>query len=217
MGRARDFTEDAGLVLIAFLAYKAYRTVKDATSPKEWLPDLPDLPDLPTIDPAPRYPGEPGYVDPTVWSEATMRLFVDHMYSAGIDARLVLLGIAASSDFQPDESLGENTGLLMVQRSDLVAVGYDDDARPFEGLKAPEQIPWIGRVLSYLIASRGGAPPTTIADLALLVHPTSSAVMAAVIRNQAERMAERARQSERFARQDVLLQKVLLDHSVRPV
>ena len=128
-----------------------------------------------------------------------------------MDARLVLLAIAASSNFNADEVLGDNTGLLMLRREHLAAVGYPDSppAPAFETLDAPSQIPWIAKVLAYLIAERGGTPPTTIGDLAAMLHPQSSPVVEQVVRKDAERRADASRGSMLFTAQENLLRHVL--------
>jgi len=208
MGHARDYAEDAAVLVVLVLAYKAWRGFEDATSPSTWWgggkksePDadttLPSGSD--DSAPGPAYPDTMPMAYAGVWDEPTMRSFADAMYSAGVDARLVLL----------DESLGGNTGLLMVQRDDLIAVGYPDGSHPFEDLPTAAQIPWIGKVLGYLISGQGGRPPTTIADLATMVHPVTNPMIALVIRAEANKRAESSRQTELFKAQDALLQKVL--------
>jgi hypothetical protein len=212
MSRARDYAEDAGVVLGLFLAYKAWIAFKDATpDTRPWFgkgsPPIPE-PGAPDF-PGPEYPDTMPMAYAGLWTEPTMRLFAQAMFDAGIDARLVLLGIAASSDFHPDESLGGNTGLLMVQRDDLIAVGYPDGSHPFEDLPTEKQIPWIGRVLGYLISGKGGRPPTTIADLATLIHPVTNPMINLVIRAEANKRADSSRETELFKQQDALLQRVL--------
>jgi len=142
-----------------------------------------------------------------LWSEVTMRMFYEQMYQAGIDARLVLLGIAASSNFNADESLGNNTGLLMIRREHLAEVGYPG-VPTFEELDAVHQIPWIAKVIAYRIASTGGRAPRTVPDLAVLLHP-SSPTITAVVRAEAERRAAAAEGTMIFIAHDNLLRKVM--------
>jgi hypothetical protein len=142
-----------------------------------------------------------------LWSEVTMRLFAEQMHQTGVDARLVLLGIAASSNFNADEAIGNNTGLLMLRREQLAAVGYPEEPA-FEELDAVQQIPWIAKVIAYRMASTGGKAPTTIADLAELLHPSAPA-LTVYIRSEAEKRAAAARGRAIFIAHDNLLRKVL--------
>lgn len=141
------------------------------------------------------------------WSEVTMRVFVDRMRAAGIDPGVVLLGIAAASNFDPTEYLGSNTGLLLVQRSDLVDVGYPG-VPTFEESSAVHQIPWIGKVIGYRISSAGGKAPTTVPDLAVLLHPANPTITG-VIRAEAERRSKEAERSEIYKFHADLLRRVL--------
>jgi hypothetical protein len=143
-----------------------------------------------------------------LWSETTMRMFAEQMYRAGIDARLVLLGIAASSNFNADTALGNNTGLLALRREHLAEVGYPEDGPAFETRDAVFQIPWIAKVISYRIASTGGRVPATIPDLAELLHP-SSPELTTYIRSEAEKRAESAKGKMLYIAHDNLLRRVL--------
>lgn len=204
MSRVRDFTEDAAAVLLVLLAIKYFRS-----GLPWWKPEHSDRGGRGSGPGSTSTPVPQGSA--RLWSEPTMRLFADQMFGTAMDARLVLLAIAASSNFNADEALGNNTGLLMVRREHLAAVGYPDSppAPAFESLDAPAQIPWIAKVLAYLIAERGGSPPTTISDLAALLHPQSSPVVEQVVRKEAERRADGARGSMLFIAQENLLRKVL--------
>jgi len=148
----------------------------------------------------------------TAWSEATMRLFVQQMRVFGVDPAVVLLGIAAASNFNTDEQLGGYTGLLMVSREDLSALGYPG-VPLFEEIDAPRQIPWIGRVIGYRIAARGGNPPKDVPELAALLHPATNPNVAAAIRNEAQRRAERAEGTMLYIHHKNLLQHVLANPS----
>lgn len=143
-----------------------------------------------------------------LWSELTMKLFADQMYNAGVDARLVLLGIAASSNFNADEFLGNNTGLLMLRREHLAEVGYPG-VPTFEELDAVHQIPWIAKVIAYRMATTGGRAPKSVSELALLLHPSSSPTITEVIKAEAERRAAAAQGTAIFIAHDNLLRKVL--------
>jgi hypothetical protein len=144
----------------------------------------------------------------TVWSEETMRLFVQQMRIFGIDPAVVLLGIASASNFNADEKLGGYVGLLMVSREDLASLGYPG-VPPFEELDAPHQIPWLGRVIGYRIASSGGNAPKDVPELALLLHPASNPNIAAAIRNEAERRAREAEGQMLYINHANLLRHVL--------
>jgi hypothetical protein len=144
----------------------------------------------------------------TVWSEETMRLFVQQMRIFGIDPAVVLLGIAAASNFNADENLGGYTGLLMVARDDLAALGYPG-VPLFEELDAPRQIPWIGRVIGYRIASSGGSAPKNVPELAALLHPSSNPNVASAIRNEAQRRAAAAEGTMLYISHANLLRHVL--------
>lgn len=136
-----------------------------------------------------------------------MRLFVEQMYQAGVDARLVLLGIAASSNFNADEFLGNNTGLLMLRREHLAEVGYPG-VPTFEELDAVHQIPWIAKVIAYRMASTGGRAPKSVSELAVLLHP-STPLLTQVIIAEAERRSAAAEGTAIFIAHDNLLRKVL--------
>lgn len=142
-----------------------------------------------------------------MWSEQTMRLFVDEMHHAGVDPELVLLGIAAASNFNADEFLGNNTGLLMVRRSDLADLGYPG-VPTFEQLDASHQIPWIARVVAYRIASTGGIPPTSVGDLAVLLNPQNPTITE-MLRAEANRRAADAQGKSIYIYHHQLLEHVL--------
>lgn len=143
-----------------------------------------------------------------VWSEATMRLFVREMRIFGIDPGVVLLGVAAASNFNSDEALGSYVGLLMVSREDLNSIGYPG-VPPFEELDAPAQIPWLAKVIGYRIASTGGKPPRNVGELAALLHPAENPTIADVIRNEAERRARDAQGTSIYIHHKTLLGHVL--------
>lgn len=144
----------------------------------------------------------------TMWSEPTMRMFAEQMYQAGIDARLVLLGIAAASNFNADEYLGNNTGLLLVRRDHLSEVGYPG-VPTFEELDAVHQIPWIAKVLAYRMAHTGGSAPDNVGDLAVLLNPIANPNITEMIRNEANKRATAAVGTMLYISHDNLLQHVL--------
>jgi len=142
-----------------------------------------------------------------VWSQQTMEAFYDEMSAVPIDPFVVLLGIATASNFNADEFLGGNTGLLLVQREDLSALGYP--AVPaFEEIDAPHQIPWIARVVAYRIADGGGPPPSTVADLAVLLHPANPTITEA-LHNEAEKRSEAMRGNGLYIEHENLLKHVI--------
>jgi len=144
----------------------------------------------------------------TVWSEETMRLFATKMHEAGIDPRVVLLGIATATNFNADEFLGNNTGLLLVRREHLAEIGYPG-VPTFEQLDAPHQIPWIARVLAYRMANTGGNDaPTTVGDLAVLLNP-SNPTITEMMRSEGNRRAALAEGTALYLAHKVLLQHVL--------
>lgn len=148
-----------------------------------------------------------------VWSEETMRLFVEKMRMFGVDPAVVLLGIAAASHFNPDESLGGYVGLLMVSREDLNSVGYPG-VPPFEELDAAAQIPWLAKVIGYRIASTGASsPPRDVPELAALLHPADNPTIDDVIRKEAGRRAKDAEGSMLYIHHKNLLQHVLANPS----
>jgi hypothetical protein len=141
-----------------------------------------------------------------VWSEQTMRTFVHEMQQVPIWPELVLRCIAAASNFNADEFLGSNTGLLMVRRQDLADISYPGVPR-FEELDAAHQIPWIARVIAYRIASTGTTPQTA-GDLAVLLHPENPTITE-MLRNEAERRATDAEGTMLYIAHHQLLQHVL--------
>lgn len=144
-----------------------------------------------------------------------MRLFVQQMHLTAMDPGVVLRAIAIGSNFRADEvtqtgGVGDRVGLLQVMRSQLKDVGYPDDP-PFETLDAPEQIPWIARVLAYRIADTGGTPPGNVGDLGVLLFgpPEPSEMVASYIRRQAPKEVERVEATMIFISYDNLLKHVL--------
>jgi hypothetical protein len=142
-----------------------------------------------------------------VWSEATMQIFADEMAAIPIDPHTVLLAIATASNFNSDEFLGDNTGLLLVRREDLSALGYPAVPK-FEELDAPRQIPWIARVIAYRIADANTEPPGTVPDLAVLLHPANPTITE-MLRNEAQTRSDQMRSNALFMEHDQLLQHVL--------
>jgi len=160
-------------------------------------------------------PGPAGAVQ--VWSEATMRTFVEELAHAsaatlpngggGIDPEIVLLGIAAASNFNADEFLGSNTGLLMVRRQDLAALGYPG-VPSFEEIDAPHQIPWIARVIAYRMQSTGAPAPKSVGDLAVLLNPGTPTITD-MLRSEAERRANEALGTMVYMTNHTMLEHVL--------
>jgi hypothetical protein len=142
-----------------------------------------------------------------LWSEATMKLFATRMLAVPIAPRVVLLAIAAASQFNADTSLGNTAGLLLLNRDDLTDLGYTEPP-PFEQLDAPHQIPWIGTVIAYRVADSGRAPPSTVPDLAVLLHPSTPPIEK-VIRAEADRRASDAAGTMLYISHDNLLRHVL--------
>ncbi len=199
--RVRDFGEDAGALLLAFVLIKIISGRREPW----WRPQ--------DSDKGGRKPGPGATTTPvpqgstTLWSETTMRLFAEKMHEAGIDPRLVLLGIATATNFNADEFLGDNTGLLLVRREHLAEVGYPG-VPTFEELDAPHQIPWIARVLAYRMANTGGAAPTTVGDLAVLLNP-SNPTITDMMRSEGNRRAALAEGTMLYLSHKQLLQRVL--------
>lgn len=152
-----------------------------------------------------------------VWSEDTMRLFVQQMRVWGVDPAVVLQGIAAASSFRSDEALGGYVGLLMVSREHLNEVGYPG-VPPFEELDAPAQIPWLGKVIGYRRASTGAGPgsPRDVPELAALLHPADNPTIDDVIRKEAARRAKDVEGSALYIHHKNLLQHVLANPSDQP-
>lgn len=147
----------------------------------------------------------------TGWSRETMRLFAREMkYTAGIDPEVALLGVAAASNFNADEHLGNYCGLLMVNRVDLNDMGYPG-VPPFEQIDAPSQIPWLAKVIAYQVASTGGTPPATVPDLAVLLHQSSNPTITDTIRNEAARRAKEAEGTMLYIHHRSLLRSVLTE------
>jgi hypothetical protein len=207
VGRARDLTEDAGALLLAFMAYKAFRSFADwdPRGPPWWQPDYTDKGGRGAGAGRTTTPVPQGGAN--LWSEVTMRVFEQHMRLAGIDPQVALLGIAAASNFNTDETLGSNVGLMMVQRQDLVDVGYPG-VPLFEQTDAVHQIPWIGKVIAYRIASAGGIGPKDVPELAVLLHPANPTITE-IIRNEARRRAAEAEGTMIYIAHSNLLRHVL--------
>lgn len=212
MGRVRDTLTDAGY-LVLFVAAASF------LSSFSWPHPLEDLEKRQRENaerfkkgrggkgagPGATYGGGAG--NGQVWSEQTMQLFAEEMAAIPIDPFVVLLGVATASNFNADEFLGGNTGLLLVQREDLAALGYP--AVPtFEEIDAAHQIPWIARVIAYRIANAGGEPPKSVADLAVLLHPANPTITEA-LRNEAERRSEAMRGNALYIEHENLLRQVL--------
>lgn len=199
--RARDFVDDVGALLTAFFILSALGKSKvpwwtPANSSKGGRKAGPGA----TSAPVPQGAAN-------VWSEQTMRLFVTSMHAAGIDPRLVLLAIATASNFNADEFLGNNTGLLLVRRDHLSEVGYPG-VPTFEELDAPHQIPWIAKVIAYRLANAGGTPPTNVGDLAVLLNP-SNPTITDMMRSEGNRRAALAEGTALYIAHKQLLQHVL--------
>lgn len=207
MGRARDFTEDAGALLLAFMAYKAFRSFADwdPRGPPWWQPDMTDKGGRGAGKDSKTMPVPQGGAQ--VWSENTMRVFEQQMRLAGVDPHVVLLGIASASNFNADEMLGGYVGLLLVSRQDLADVGYPGVPK-FEETDAVHQIPWIARVIAYRMAGAGGAAPKDVPDLAVLLHPANPTITE-VIRNEAKRRAAEAEGTMLYINHSNLLRHVL--------
>lgn len=143
-----------------------------------------------------------------VWSEPTMRMFVEQMDRAGISPHVALLGIAAASRFDPTEVLGSNVGLLLVSREHLRAVGYVDPP-PFETRDAVFQIPWIAKVIGARLKETGSSSaPDNVGDLAVLLHPTNP-TLEPYVRKEANKRASDADGSLLYASHEELLRRVL--------
>lgn len=205
MGRIRDTIDDAGWLVLLVMGAKL----------------LASWPSLSAIQaenrdrfkkgaggrgagPAPTFGSGAG--NGKVWSESTMQLFAEEMGAVPIDPFLVLLAISCASNFNADEFLGSNTGLLLVQREDLSSLGYP--AVPtFEELDAPHQIPWIARVISYRMAS-SNAEPKTVGELAVLLHPGNPTITD-MLRTEGDRRAEEMKGNGLYLEHQILLQHVL--------
>jgi hypothetical protein len=206
MGRVREFADDASALLVGFMLLKWLGSWKNLLPEpyEEWS----------KADKGGRGAGRGSTTAPVpqgatnVWSEDTMRLFAREMALTGMDPQVVLLGVAAASNFNADEALGGYVGLLLVAREDLTSLGYPG-VPTFEELDAPHQIPWLARVLSYRIASSGGVPPADVPELALLLHPASNPNIAEAIRNEAARRAHDAEGTSIYIHHANLLRHVL--------
>lgn len=203
MSRVRDFGEDAGTLLLAFFLIKLI----SGRGVPWWQPKYSDK--------GGRKPGPGATTTPvpqgatSLWSEETMRLFERTMREAGIDPRVALLGVAAASNFNADEFLGDNVGLLMVRREHLSEVGYPG-VPTFEELDAPHQIPWIAKVIAYRLASTGGrVAPTNVGDLAVLLNPISNPTITDMLRSEGNRRAAEAEASMLYIAHKQLLQHVI--------
>lgn len=203
MARARDIAEDASALLLAFMAYKLFASWKREPW---WRPDYTDKGGRGAGRGRKTIPVPQGGAQ--VWSDETMRLLVQQCRIFGVDPQVVLLGIAAASNFNADEELGGYVGLLLVAREDLSSLGYPG-VPPFVELDAPHQIPWLARVIGYRIASTGGNAPKDVPELALLLHPASNPTIAEVIRNEAKRRAAEAETTSIYIHHKQLLDHVL--------
>lgn len=174
--------------------------------PPFWRPDMSDKGGKGAGTDATRAPVPQGAAN--VWSRVTMEVFVKQMQGVPIDPALVLLGIAAASNFNADEFLGSNVGLLLVNREDLANVGYPG-VPPFEQTEAVYQIPWIAKVLAYRMAAAGGREPKTVGDLAVLLHPGNNPTITEAIRNESERRARDAEGKSIYIHHANLLRTVL--------
>ncbi len=199
--RVRDFGEDAGTLLLAFFLIK----LVSGRGVPWWKPEYSNKGGKGAGPGATATPVPQGATG--LWSETTMRLFEKSMREAGIDPRVVLLGIAAASNFSADEFLGNNTGLLMVRRDHLSEVGYPG-VPTFEELDAPHQIPWIARVLAYRMANTGGTAPTNVGDLAVLLNPANPTITD-MLRSEGNRRAQEAEGTMLYIAHKQLLQHVL--------
>lgn len=191
---AADFYDDASTLLLLFALAKFARRGE--------------------VKPGTRGAGAGATTVPTpqggalVWSENTMRMFAEQMDRIGINPHVVLLGIAAASKFNADETLGPNVGLLLVNREHLRDVGYPDPPA-FEERDAVFQIPWIAKVIAYRVADTGGgAAPDNVGDLAVLLHPTNP-TLAEYVRREANRRAAEADSTMLYVSHAELLQHVL--------
>lgn len=199
--RIRGWTEDAGALMLAFVVIK----VLSGRGVPWWRPEYSNKGGRGAGPKSSTTPVPQGATQ--LWSEETMRLFATQMHEAGIDPRLVLLGIAAASNFNADEFLGGNTGLLMVRRDHLSEVGYPG-VPTFEQLDAPHQIPWIAHVLAYRMANTGGAQPTTVGELAVLLNPANPTITD-MLRSEGNRRAAEAEGTMIYIAHKELLQHVL--------
>lgn len=143
-----------------------------------------------------------------VWERSTMEMFAEQCRKIDVDPHVVLLGIAAASNFYPDEQLGGHVGLLLVSREDLTNVGYPG-VPPFEETTALHQLPWICKVIGYRVASSGGKPPRDVPELAVLLHPSNNPTITEAIRNEAARRAKEAAATSLYRRHQELLRSVL--------
>lgn len=201
MSRARDITEDAGALLLCFLAIKIFSGWR---SEPWWTPEYTNKGGRGAGRGRTKAPVPQGSAD--VWSEETMRLFDQQMRLAGIDPAVVLLGIGAASHFSADTQLGNTTGLLLVDSQQLRDLGYPEEPA-FETLDAPAQIPWIAKVIAYRISSTGRVVPKDVPELAVLLHPASPTVTE-VIRSEARRRAAEAEGSMLYIHHANLLRHV---------
>lgn len=181
-------THDRGLLLLALLVLLAMASNDEESPPTR-------------RSPRPRATAQPS----GVWSEETMRLFVREMAAVPIDPDIVLLAIAAASRFDPSAEIGANAGLLLVERDDLERVGVPIP-EAFGELDAEGQIPWIAKVIAHRLA--GARAPTSVPDLAVLLHPFDSPTVQDVIRKEAARRVREAEGTPLYLAQSRLLQRV---------
>lgn len=133
-----------------------------------------------------------------------MRLFAEKMGEAGVSPELILLGIAAASDFDPGSYLGNNVGLLMVRRDHLAQTGYTGPE--LYSLPADDQIPWIAKVIAHRIASTS-TTPDDVGDLAVLLNPVPPK-MDAILRQEAKRRSAEVKRTRFYAQHAALLKRV---------
>ena len=203
--------QNSGLFLIGLSALFWYSFLTRVSKAWGALPDASDiLDDLGSLLPEwvkPKEPLTPAQAK-ALWSESTMRLFVVEMQFAGVDPRLVLLGISALSNFRSDERVGPTVGLLLTRDTHLSEVGYPV-APPFETLPPAAQFPWLRKVLAYRMADRGGTAPTSLPDLMVLLAPfPAHPKIEAYIRAHALLSKKRAETSTVFLEHEKLLRRV---------
>jgi hypothetical protein len=154
-----------------------------------------------------RSTGTPQRATRQPWSIDTMRLFAREMSRAGVDPRIVLQGIAAASDFDPGFFLGDHVGLLAVRRQHLREIDFPAD-RELYSMTADEQIPWIGKVIAYRIAS--AEEPEDVSDLAVILNPVP-AKMEPLLRGEAKRRAADAERTRYYQTHATLLKRAQME------
>lgn len=195
---------DALVVLLLLIAWSRSSSAQPSSSSP-----LPAPTPEPAPEPAPPVDSgkPPQRATRKPWSEETMRHFNIAMSgTAGVDSRVVLLGIAAASNFDPGFYLGNNVGLLAVRREHLKDVGYQGPE--LYSLDPEAQFPWIARVIAYRIASTGADEPKDVADLAVLLNPTTPTVTT-ILRNEAKRRAAEVSRTRYYQVHAELLRRVI--------